>query len=87
MGNYNSSNTHAYCETEEEIIKLYFMKQLELNKMDLAPISEFEMKEIEGGGFWDIYESIGFVVGTVVGTTLKITKDLANKVLEHAVIK
>ncbi len=87
MGNYNSSDTHAYCETEEGTFNLYFMKQLELNKMGLDPISEIEMKEIEGGGFWDIYETIGFVVGTIVGTTLKITNDVAKKLLEHAVIK
>ena len=63
------------------------MKKIELNKMGLTPISEFEMKEIEGGGFWALYEKIGYVVGTIIGTTLKITTDVAKKLLEHTAIK
>lgn len=26
---------------------------MDLNKMGLAPLTEFEMQEVEGGGFWE----------------------------------
>ena len=38
----------------------------DLNKMGLTPMSNFEMQEIDGGGFWDgVTGFIGVVVGQV----------------------
>jgi hypothetical protein len=41
---------------------------LDLNKMGLAPMSEFEMMEVEGGNLWTwILGGAGAVVGFLVG--------------------
>jgi hypothetical protein len=47
------------------------MQTLELNQMGLAPMTEFEMQEIEGGGFWKWCCIIGaavLAVGICIGT-------------------
>lgn len=40
---------------------------LELNKMGLTPMSEFEMQEINGGGFWTWLGGSMMVVGMILG--------------------
>lgn len=62
------------------------MKNIELNKMGLTPISQDDITAINGGGLWDFYEKIGYAIGVVLGTSLKLTKDLAQKVLEKKLI-
>lgn len=63
------------------------MKTSELTKMELTPLTDLEMKKIDGGGFWDFYEKAGYVIGVVIGTTLRLTTDLAKKLLERTVLK
>jgi len=46
-------------------------QSLDLNKMGLAPMDEFEMQEVEGGGFWKWCCIIGaavLAVGLTIGT-------------------
>lgn len=42
---------------------------LDLQKMGLAPLTEFEMQEIDGGNFWKslLDGAIGVVVGVIIG--------------------
>lgn len=42
---------------------------IDLNKMGLTPMSEFEMIEVDGGGFWSFLASIG-LAALVVGLIL-----------------
>jgi hypothetical protein len=47
------------------------MQNLELSKMGLAPMTEFEMQDIDGGGFWKWCCIIGaavLAVGVAIGT-------------------
>ncbi len=50
MGNHQSSDTHAYCKTEEGT-KTIFMKTMELNKLGLLPLTTLELTETDGGGW------------------------------------
>jgi len=55
------------------------MKQtLELNKMELASMSEFEMMEVDGGSFWDLIQNIGTII---VGITLAAATIIASALL------
>ena len=63
------------------------MKTMELNKMGLAPISDLETKEITGGSIWKFQEATGYIVGYFIGYSLKLTRDIAQRILEHQALK
>lgn len=67
--------------------KTDFMNMNELNNMNLRPLTASELTETNGGSFWQLPEKLGFIVGTVIGTSLRIANDLAKKMLEHTVVR
>lgn len=62
------------------------MKNIELSRMGLTPISQDEITGINGGGLWTFYEKIGYAIGVFAGTSIKIAKDIAQKVLEKKLV-
>jgi hypothetical protein len=58
------------------------MKTMELNKMGLTPLTDLEAAQIQGG-FWSWHEKLGFYIGMFIGTSLRITRDIARRLLEQ----
>ena len=46
-----------------------YTQKLELNKMGLAPMSEFEMQEVDGG---NIFRTIGAALAVAVGVAAMV---------------
>ncbi len=58
------------------------MKTLDLKKMGLTPLTDLETAQIEGGIMsWN--EKLGYYIGLAIGTGLRMTRDIARRLLEQ----